>query len=111
MRSNLRQQALGKILGRVLEEHSLETQSTASRLFDDARAFDGAIAALDKFRLGERMPDFFHERIMASFNLSQPAGSAWRLFRSSSHALSLIIHRAKPHDIADLTLRYFAVLW
>ena len=71
MGTDLRQQALGQISRRLLEEDSPESQAAPNGLFDNPQSFNGAVAALGEFRLRKRVPDFFHERVVASFDPSQ----------------------------------------
>ena len=73
MRRELRQQALRPVFSGVAKEHGLELQSAADGFFQNAHAFDGAVAFGCGFGMGEGSAQLFDEGIVASIDASQAA--------------------------------------
>src|SRR4029077_8595107 len=72
MRSDLREQSLGKILRRLLEQHRPKTQPAADRLFDNADALNRTIATPGPLCARERLPQFLDEPVVTSVDASKP---------------------------------------
>jgi hypothetical protein len=70
----LRKKAFGAVFGRGAEEYGFEFQSAADGFFENAHAFDGAIAVGRDFTVGKGCAQLFDEGVVASLDASQSAG-------------------------------------
>ena len=76
MGGELGQQAFGAVFGGGAKEDRLEFQAAADGFFENAHAFDGAIAVGCEFTMGKSAAQFFDQGVVASLDASQAlAGS------------------------------------
>ena len=73
MGGELGQQAFGAVLGGGAEEYGLELQPAADGFFQNAHAFDGAVAVGREFAMREGCAQLFDQGVVASLDASQAA--------------------------------------
>jgi len=89
--ADLRQQALGAVLRRLPEENGAETQAAANGLFDDAQAFDGAVAVVGALRSGKGEAQPLDQGVVMPLDATQPVRGATLRDLSHAHAGECII--------------------
>jgi hypothetical protein len=71
VRTDLRKQSLSQVLRGFLEEDSSNAQPAPDRLLHNAKALNGAVAALRALAPREGQAQFLHQGIMAALDPAQ----------------------------------------